>query len=149
MVSKQSLWFYVFPMHVRIRRRKIKGTFQGLSNMRDMPHCSGFLDKLRVDHLLLTAESQGQLGLTLSNPLGHLETPTTQLTRISHTLLHMSWAHIKGHRGHFCLWLSLSLTYKRSLSPLLSTFYACVLGCWSCKCYRMKGLVWHRPVWPL
>lgn len=50
--------------------------------MRDVPHCSGFLDKLRVDLLLLTAESQGQLGLTLSNPLGHLETPTTQLTRI-------------------------------------------------------------------
>lgn len=55
---------------------------QALSWKTDVPHCSDFLDKLREDLLLLTAESQDQLGLTPSNPLGHLETPTTQLARI-------------------------------------------------------------------
>lgn len=54
----------------------ISALFRALQCMMDKPHCPGFLERLRVDLLFLTAESQGQLGLTLVNSLDHLETPT-------------------------------------------------------------------------
>lgn len=67
--------------------------------MRDAPHCLGFLDMLVVDLLLLTAESRGQLGLTRSNPLGHLEPPppspaAARLTRIIPHASYTRAAHI-------------------------------------------------------
>lgn len=63
------------------KRRHINGAcipfqiFSGTSYTRDAAHCLGFLDTLVVDLLLLTAERRGQLGLTRTNPLGHLESP--------------------------------------------------------------------------
>lgn len=74
--------------------------------MRDMLHCLGFLDMLRVDLLPLTAESQGQLGLTPSNPLGHLESPrcTAHQDYPTPSYTSRTWDAqiLKGHRGHFC-----------------------------------------------
>lgn len=99
--EKEDSWFsgcftvkYIV-MCVCMRRIHIKGCVQGLSYVMDMPHCSGFLDKLRVDLLLLTAAIQGQMGLTPSNPRGppgdprytaHQDYPTPSHTWAAHIL---------------------------------------------------------------
>lgn len=67
----------------------------------DEAHCLGFLDTLVVDLLLLTAESQGQLGLTQTNPLGHLEMPRCTAHQDYPTpSCTQCCAHTKSHWGH-------------------------------------------------
>lgn len=71
------------------------------------------------------------MGPILFNPKGHLVTPppTTHMLRVREVLSQP---------------LSHALTH--SLTLFLFTF-ACILGCWLCSCYRMKALVWRRPLW--
>lgn len=88
--------------------------FSGMSYTWDEAHCLGFLDALVVDLLLLTAESRGQLGLTRTNPLGHLETPccmahqdypTPSYTRCcTHTKSHWGHSLFPPVHGLDCLW---------------------------------------------
>lgn len=92
----------------------------------------------------ISASDSREQGSTRVNPVYPFRPPGDPLMHsspgLSHTLLHMSGTHLRGRGGHS---VPLALCLSRSL------FDACVLGCWSCKCFRMKELVWRWPLWPL
>lgn len=87
------------------------------------------------------------MGSILFNPKGHLVTPPP-LPRMAHQECpapSSGWAtHMLRVREVLSQPLSNALTH--SLTLFLFTF-ACILGCWLCSCYRMKALVWRRPLW--